>query len=94
LEEDFFLKVAHPIKHYLLLPAGDIGYIGRWFTRLLPYIQKNNPTIGFSLDEAVFAVRVTIAGNQRNFTDETVKHLREKGCIVDRINEDGTSIAM
>jgi hypothetical protein len=94
VKEDFFKKVAHPIKHYLLLPAGDLPYLGRWFTRLLPYIQKHNPTIGFSLDEAFLAIRVTVAGNQGFYPDEILQQLRDKGCQVERINENGTSIAM
>lgn len=94
MQEDFFVKVAHPIKHYLLLPPGDLAYLGRWFTRLLPYIQKHNPTVGFSLDEAFLAVRVTVAGNPRHYADEAVKLLKEKGCVVERISEDGTSIAI
>jgi len=94
MQDDFFLKVAHPIKHYLLLPSGDLGYLGRWFTRLMPYIQKYNPTIGFSLDEAALAVRVSVAGDKRIFADEAIKALQGKGCLVERINEDGTSIAI
>lgn len=94
MQDDFFVRVAHPIKHYLLLPPGDLAYLGRWFTRLLPYIQKYNPTVGFSLDEAVMAVRVTVAGSPRPYADEAVKHLKEKGCLVERISEDGTSVAI
>jgi hypothetical protein len=94
MQEDFFVKVAHPIKHYLLLPPGDMAYLGRWFTRLLPYIQKHNPTVGFSLDEAVMAVRVSIAGNPHHYAGEAIKYLKEKGCLVERISEDGTSIAI
>lgn len=94
VKDDFFLKVAHPIKHYLLLPAGDLAYLGRWLTRLLSYIQQTNPTLGFSLDEAALAIRVTVAGDERQFADETLQLLREKGCLVERISENGTSIAM
>lgn len=94
MQEDFFVKVAHPIKHYLLLPPGDLSYLGRWFTRLLPYIQKHNPTVGFSLDEAAMAVRVTVAGNPHHYAEKAVTYLKEKGCLVERISEDGTSIAI
>ncbi len=94
MHEDFFVKVTHPIKHYLLLPAGDLSYLGRWFTRLLPYIQKHNPTIGFSLDEAALAVRVTVAENLAKEAAVSIKKLQDKGCLVERISEDGTSIAM
>lgn len=94
VKDDFFLKVNHPIKHYLLLPAGDLAYLGRWFTRLLPYIQQTNPTFGFSLDEAALAIRVTVAGDERYFAEESLQLLRDKGCLVERISENGTSIAM
>jgi hypothetical protein len=94
VKDDFFLKVNHPIKHYLLLPAGDLAYLGRWFTRLLPYIQQTNPTVGFSLDEAALAIRVTVAGDERYFAEDSLQSLRNKGCLVQRIGENGTSIAM
>lgn len=81
------------IHHYLLLPLLEAGFEAWQIERLLPFIHTQHPTIGFSISEARFAERVTIAGGVQIFPEETVNQLRRAGCKVERILPDGTLIA-
>ncbi len=82
-----------PIAHYLLLPTYDWG-IADWHLEVIkPFIKNHRPTIGFSLVEAARATRVTLLGGSQEFSDDILDDLRGAGCIVERIDGDGTSIA-
>jgi len=82
-----------PISHYLLLPTYDWG-VSDWYLEIIrPFVKKHHPTIGFSIDEAEHASRVTVIGGPQAFTDEAIDKLRASGCFVDRITGDGTTIA-
>jgi hypothetical protein len=81
------------INHYLLLPAFDWGVADWYLQAVRPFIKRHLPTIGFSLAEAAQAARVTVVGGTDFFPDEELASLRASGCIVERINGDGTSIA-
>jgi hypothetical protein len=84
---------SRPIQHYLLLPSYDWG-ISDWHLEVIrPFVKKHQPTIGFSLKEAVLANKVTIIGSNQTFPDEIVERLRASGCEVERISGDGTTIA-
>ena len=93
-------KAANPlplsgqqIPHYLLLPRYEWG-IAEWHLEVIrPFVIKYQPTIGFSLDEASHAKRVTVIGGQGSFPDDELDRLRITGCAVERISGDGTSIA-
>lgn len=83
----------HPIRHYLLLPRYDWG-IADWHLDVVqPYIKKHGPTVGFSVEEAALAEKVTIIGSHQTFSEKVVNHLKQAGCSVERISGDGTSIA-
>jgi hypothetical protein len=86
-------KSAYPIQHYLLLPGFEWG-VPDWYLEVIrPFVKKYRPTIGFSLDEARHAARVTIVGNSPHFTEEMINQLQSAGCLVEQIGGDGTSIA-
>ena len=92
-EKSIFKDTAHPIKHYLLLPTYEWG-IADWHLEVIqPYVKKYKATIGFSLDEAKLASKVTIIGSPQSVPEETIQEIREAGCYVERITGDGTSIA-
>jgi hypothetical protein len=57
------------------------------------FMQKYQPTIGFSPSEAALAQRVTIFGNSQEISEVVVDQLTKAGCLVERIHEDGTVIA-
>jgi len=84
---------GRPIHHYLLLPMYEWG-VADWHLDIIrPYIKKYQPTVGFSITEAEFAGRVTVIGGPEQFSDDALNHLRSIGCLVERINGDGISIA-
>jgi hypothetical protein len=81
------------IQHYLLLPSFDWGVADWYLQAARPFIKRHLPTVGFSLAEAAQATRVTVVGGSQFFSDEDLANLRASGCIVERINGDGMSIA-
>lgn len=86
-------QAAHPIRHYLLLPAYEWG-IADWHLDVIrPFVKKHQPTIGFSVQEAKFAQKVTIVGGSEAFSEDKLDLLRAAGCAIERIQGDGTSIA-
>lgn len=84
---------SHPIAHYLLLPLYEWGIADFHLEVTRPFIQKYHPTVGFSIEEARLAQRVTVIGGEQTFPEETLSSLRASGSTVDRISGDGTSIA-
>jgi len=56
-------------------------------------VKKHQPTIGFSVAEAMLAANVTLIGGEQSFSKAVVNQLTESGCSVDRISGDGTTIA-
>ena len=86
-------KSRHTINHYVLLPLYAWG-AADWDLELIhPLMQKSHPTIGFSLAEARMAERVTVVGGEGAISNDALEMLRDSGCIVERIQADGTLIA-
>jgi len=86
-------STEYPIAHYLLIPVYEWG-IADWHLDVIrPYVKKFKPTVGFSLEEARYAEKITVIGGPQTFSDEALNELRASGCIVERISGDGTSIA-
>jgi hypothetical protein len=83
----------HPINHYLLLPSYEWGVADWHLDVIRPFVKKYKPTIGFSLEEAHLASKVTVIGNKQSFSEEQLESLSASGSQVDRISGDGTSIA-
>ncbi len=80
-------------SHYLLLPTFEWG-IADWHLNVTRgFIKRHQPTIGFSLDEAVQADQVTVLGGEEHFSEDDLSLLRNHGCLVRRIEGDGTKIA-
>lgn len=84
---------SHPINHYLLLPVYEWGVADFHLEATKEYIRKFKPTVGFSIEEAFLAKKVTAFGGEQTFPEETLARLIENGCEVERISGDGTSIA-
>lgn len=89
----FLEKGAQKISHYVLLPLYSWGVADWDLDLILPFIQENHPTIGFSLAEASMASRVTVVGSNYGFSEESIKMLKDAGCRVDRLGEDGIIFA-
>jgi hypothetical protein len=88
-------KHADPsiIRHYLLLPSFEWGISDFHLDIIRPIIKKYQPTVGFSLEEAKNAKRVTVVGGEEMFSETILNQLRATGITVNRIDEDGTNIA-
>jgi len=81
------------IQHYLLLPKHDTGVSDVVLNKIRPYIKKYQPTIGFSLEEASLAQKVSVYPDQNIFTTKDLNHLRSAGCVVQVLPETGIDIA-
>lgn len=81
------------ISHYLLLPAHSGNVSDVVLNKVRPIIKKFKPTIGFSLDEATYAQKVTIFPDPIIFTKEKINQLRSMGCAVEILPESGIEIA-
>ena len=91
-------SVFSPLKSHDLLVAAerpqDNIYYPFFSDRLSQLIENHSPSfIGFSLNYAFMAERVTVVGNNDQFPEAALDQLRNAGCRVERINGDGTSIA-
>jgi hypothetical protein len=87
------LTDSHPIAHYLLLPSYDWGISDWHLEAIRPFIKRYQPTIGFSIEEAQRAARVTVVGSPEDFPEMVLSDLRRTGSLVERIDGNGTSIA-
>lgn len=84
---------AARIEHYVLLPAYEWG-VADWHLEVIrPYVKKYHPTVGFSIDEAKQARKVTVVGGRESFPADIAQTLASQGCEVIQIEGDGTSIA-
>ncbi len=91
-------KLAHfndprPIAHYLLLPTFEWGPADWHLDAMRPFINKYQPTIGFSPVEASHARKVTVVGGAGSVPESIIDGLLAAGCIVEQISGDGMNIA-
>lgn len=86
-------KGEHKVVHYLLLPSFEWGISDWHLEAIRPFIKKYRPTVGFSLDEAKAATRVTLVGEFGAFSEEVLEQLIQAGCIVEQIQGSGTELA-
>lgn len=82
------------LKHYLLLPSQNWGAAEYYLNLARPFIRREKPVIGFSIEEARHAHEVTVLGDNELFPEMLLDDLRQAGCFVRRINPDGTNIAL
>lgn len=77
----FMSEGDRAIRHYLLLPS-----VKDWpLESIKPFVLQNQPTIGYSVDEAKRAARVTLAGGLQSFPDELIRDLIQAGCQVENL---------
>lgn len=81
------------IHHYLLLPKHESGVSDVVLNKVRPFIKKFQPTIGFSLEEASLAQKVSIFPDLLLFTTTEINRLRSAGCVVEVLPESGIDIA-
>ncbi|MEK6256944.1 MAG: hypothetical protein N2C13_06485, partial [Chloroflexota bacterium] len=83
----------HPIEHYLLLPVYEWGVADWHLDVIRPFVKKYKPTVGYSMEEAANAARVTIVGGAKSFPQASIDDLKANGSAVEQIEGDGTVIA-
>jgi hypothetical protein len=81
------------IKHYVLLPNHEYGISDRELDQIIPLINKSKATIGFSLEEAILSQKVTLLADESNYANDTLKMLKKFGCLIEQLEQNGTSIA-
>lgn len=81
------------ISHYLLLPSFASGVSDAVLNKVRPLIKKYQPTVGFSLEEAACASKVSVYPEPVLFSDEKISQLRSTGSIVEILPESGIEIA-
>lgn len=81
------------ISHYLLLPSYDSGVSDVVLNKVKPLIKHLRPTVGFSLEEASYASKVSIFPDPFLFKDEHINALRKAGCKVEILPNSGIEIA-
>ncbi len=86
-------RAGYAFSHYLLLPSYDWGVADFHLEVIQPFVKKYQPTVGFSLQEAAHARRVTVIGNACDFPENGLQKLRSTGAIVEHIEGDGTTLA-
>jgi hypothetical protein len=86
-------KGKKPIRHYLLLPKHESGVPDVVLNKVKPFIKKFHPTIGFSLEEAQLASKVSIFPDPLLFSTTEINRLRSAGCVVQVLPENGIDIA-
>jgi hypothetical protein len=83
----------HSIRHYLLLPGAEWG-VSDWYLEVIrPFVKKHKPTVGFSVEEASQATRVTVVGGPQHYPEDLLPRLQKAGCRIEQIDGDGTKIA-
>jgi hypothetical protein len=82
-----------PLVHYLLLPTYTWGIADWHLDAIRPYVKRHRPTVGFSLEEAALAGKVTVIGDEQVFPEDELNRLRFNGCQVERLSGDGTILA-
>lgn len=88
------LQDTHPIEHYLLLPLYAWGVADWDLEAIRPFVQQHHPTVGFSVYEARLAKKVTIFGGETNISRDTLTILQTTGCEIERMEQDGTLLAL
>lgn len=97
LSEMIALNVApwvYLIDHYLLLPTYKWGTPEHILEKVRPILQQDKPTIGFSIDEAMMARKVTVWNENGAFSDSEIEELRKSGCIIDEKVINGIEVAL
>lgn len=80
-------------EHYLLLPSHTSGVSDVILSKVRPLIKHLKPTVGFSLDEASLASKVSVFPDPLLFSDDLLNQLRSAGCSVEVLPESGIEIA-
>lgn len=82
------------IRHYLLLGSYPTGLKQEDLSKIIPFVERYNPTLGFSLGEALKSSRVTLIGDKSKYPEETINKLHMAGCKIEFLTPDGILLAI
>jgi len=83
LDEDSLRKAIRPLQHYLYLGENKEAHLVSVFQKHAGFISQYHPTIGFSLDEARLANRITLAVTPDQVPEDILVALQKQGCQID-----------
>jgi hypothetical protein len=75
---------AKRYPHYLLLPSNHQHQAMLAWAEIGPYVIEHQPLVGFSIEEAMLAHHVTLAGDESVIPSSISADLSAAGCKVDR----------
>ncbi len=81
------------LSHYVLIPECHENLLAYYFDVMRPFLIKNKPAIGFSVEEALLAKKITVVGDIQQYPDGTLEKILGSGCEVEQIFRDGTIVA-
>lgn len=97
------LKINHPIpkekssesvlSHYVLIPDCHEDLLAYYMDTLRGFFLKYKPAVGFSIEEALLANKITVVGDIQQYPAGTLEKLLSSGCQVEHMFRDGTVIA-
>ena len=81
------------ITHYVLLPQYE-HEISDWeLGQITPLLKKSRATVGFSVNEAILAQKVTLLEGENLYSDGILHTLKKFGCVIEHLEKNGTTIA-
>ncbi len=83
LDEDSLRKAIRPLQHYLYVGENKEAHLGSIFQKHSNFILQHRPTIGFSLDEARLANRITLAVTADQIPGDVLDTLQKQGCQIE-----------
>lgn len=83
LDEDSLRKAIRPLQHYLYLGDTNEATLASVFQKHSSFILQQHPTIGFSLNEARLANRITLAVKPDQVPEDLLASLQKQGCQIE-----------
>lgn len=83
LDENNIRKALRPIQHYLYIGENGRSDLSTIFQKYAGFIAQFHPTLGFSLEEARLANRITLAVHKNDVPAELLQALQKQGCQID-----------
>ena len=78
---------AKPLAHYLLLPEKLEDHFDVAWQAIFPFVRSQQPVVGFSVQEARMAKKVTIYGDAASVPSSVEQALQSEGCTVERLTD-------
>lgn len=83
LDEESLRRAIRPLQHYLYLGEKGDANLANVLQKHSSFILQHHPTIGFSIDEARLANRITLAVAAEKVPENLLEILQKQGCQID-----------